>query len=168
MKVKTILTSLALSIGIYGQSGIYAGLGWGTYYYDVENTDVCGTNFDGINGGDVTCGWYTATTLNQVNSDYLVAMNVTQLEDDLTLYCGMQVDVWVNGQKSNLPFFIGDGCERCSQGSSTQSEWNSNGAPGLDFSYTALNELTGGNACNDGYVEIAWEIVNNKLYSFDA
>ncbi|KAI7975650.1 hypothetical protein EIK77_004005 [Talaromyces pinophilus] len=168
MKVQTILASLALTIGVYSHSVIYEGSGWGTYYYDVEDTDVCGSNFADINGGDVTCGWFTAATLNQVNSDYLVAMNVTQLEDDLTQYCGMQVIVYVNGVESNLPFFIGDGCKRCSEGSPTQTTWNQYGAPGLDFSYTALKELASGHACNDGYMEISWEIVDNKLYSFDA
>ncbi|GAM40116.1 hypothetical protein TCE0_034r12214 [Talaromyces pinophilus] len=159
MKAQTTLASLAslaLTIGVYSKSVIYEGSGWGTYYYDVEDTDVCGSNFAEINGGDVTCGWITAATLNQVNSNYLVAMNVTQLEDDLTQYCGMEVIVYINGVEPNLPFFIGDGCKRCSEGSPTQTTWNQYGAP------------ASGNACNDGYMEISWEIVDNKLYNFDA
>jgi hypothetical protein len=48
MKAQTTLASLAslaLTIGVYSKSVIYEGSGWGTYYYDVEDTDVCGSNF---------------------------------------------------------------------------------------------------------------------------
>lgn len=51
MKVHRILTSLALTIGVCSQSVINEGSRWGTYYYDVEDIDVCGSNFAEINGG---------------------------------------------------------------------------------------------------------------------
>lgn len=168
MKAQTVAASLLFALGAHSATVISEGSGWGTYYYDVTDTDVCGSNFASIDSGDVTCGWYSAITLDQVDSDYLVAMNVTQLEDNLTTYCGMQVIVSVDGVASDLPFFIGDGCERCSQGSVDQTTWNVDGSPGLDFSYTALNTLLDGAACDDGYHAITWEIVDTKLYSFDA
>lgn len=77
----------------------------------------------------------------------------------------MKVIVTVNGVKSNLPFFVGDGCQRCSKGSPHATTYSPDGAPGLDFSYTALNALSGGNACKDGYIKIGWEITGDKIYN---
>jgi hypothetical protein len=93
-------------------------------------------------------------------------MNATQLKGDLATYCGKQVIVSVNGVASNLQFFIGDGCKRCGTGSANNDVWDRNGAPGLDFSYTALNALSS-SACADGHIDITWEIVNSTLYTFD-
>jgi hypothetical protein len=76
----------------------------------------------------------------------------------------MQVIVYVDGVASDLPFFIGDGCERCAEGSPDATTYSPSGAPGLDFSYPALNTLSGGDACNDGYIEISWEITNTLIY----
>lgn len=74
--------------------------------------------------------------------------------------------VSINGVSSSLPLFIGDGCQRYGTGSSSSNVWNPNGAPGLDFSYSVLSELSA-NACIDGRIPISWKIVDDTLYNFD-
>ncbi|OKL59066.1 hypothetical protein UA08_05608 [Talaromyces atroroseus] len=168
MKAQTIVAAAAALFGITAKA-TFSGTGFGTWYYDLEESEICGYDVSSLNNGNALCGWYTARTLEQVGSEYLVAMNDTQLKEDLTGYCGMQVIVTVNGVTSDLPFFIGDGCQRCSEGSPDATTYSESGAPGLDFSYPALNALSGGEACDDGYIEISWEITDNKIYDlFDA
>jgi hypothetical protein len=104
--------------------------------------------------------------LDQMDTNYVVAMNHTQLIGDIALYCGKRVIVSVNGVASDLPLFIGDGCERCGTGSANSDSWDPTAAPGLDFSYSVLSELSS-NACSDGHIDITWEIVDETLYDFD-
>jgi hypothetical protein len=78
-------------------------------------------------------------------------------------YCRKRVIVSVNRVPSSLLFFIGDGCKHCSTGSS--SKWDLNGAPGLDFSYSALSDLSL-NVCTDSHISISWKIINETLYDF--
>ena len=148
------------------QSTIFSGSGFGTYYYDMQDIQACGTDFEYQNMGVVECSPQAGLTLDDINSNYIVAMNNTQLSGDMAKYCGKRVNVSVNGVASDLPLFIGDGCQRCGTGSSSNTEWDSTGAPGLDFSYSVLNELSGGAACNDGHVSITYEIVDDTLYNF--
>ena len=162
-----LTAAFALFMGAFGQSTIYSGIGFGTYYYDVEDINACGTDFEYQNMGDVECNQETGLTLDQVNSNYLVAMNNIQLTSNPSLYCGKKVVVSVNGQPSNLPLFIGDGCQRCGTGSADRDSWNAEGAPGLDFSLSVLSELSNGYACDDGHISISWEIMNETLYNFD-
>lgn len=162
------VAGLLMVLGVYGQNTIYTGSGFGTYYYDVQQIDACGTSFEYQNMGGVHCSLETTLSLTQINSNYLVAMNNTQLSSDMPLYCGKKVIVSINGQPSDLPLFIGDGCERCGTGSATATSWDSLGAPGLDFSYEVLNELSRGAACADGHINISWEIVDETLYDFDS
>ncbi|OBT88433.1 hypothetical protein VE02_03293 [Pseudogymnoascus sp. 03VT05] len=112
------------------------------------------------------CSHIASLPLTEINSNYVVAMNNTLLGGDMAKYCGKKVVVSVNGVASDLPLFIGDGCERCGTGPSTSTTWEANGAPGLDFSYSVLNDLSG-NACADGHIDISWEIVDETLYNFD-
>ncbi|OJJ50143.1 hypothetical protein ASPZODRAFT_128763 [Penicilliopsis zonata CBS 506.65] len=160
-------STLLFALGASASSSIYSGSGFGTYYYDISDVDACGTSFSSQNLGDVECSQVTALSLDTINSNYLVAMNHTQLVDNMETYCGKRVVVTINGVKSDLPLFIGDGCERCAEGSADSDTWNAEGAPGLDFSYTVLNELSGGEACDDGHVSIEWEILDETLYEFD-
>lgn len=148
------------------QSIISSGDGFGTYYYDIGQVDACGTTFANQNQGGVMCSSATLLSLDQINSDYVVAMNSTQLGEDLTLYCGKKVIISVNGQRSDMQLFIGDGCQRCGIGSSSSNTWNAEGSPGLDFSYTVLNKLSGGNACSEGHVAISWEILDDSIFTF--
>jgi hypothetical protein len=159
-------TSLLFMLRAYAQQTIYSGSGFGTYYYDIEQVEACGDDFANQNLGDVECSFETALSLDQINSNYIVAMNHSQLIQDMALYCGKQVIVSVNGVASSLPLFIGDGCERCGTGSDTSTVWNPNGAPGLDFSYTVLSELSS-SACDAGHISISWEIVDVTLYDFE-
>lgn len=161
------IAAAALSVGALGQQSIFSGAGFGTYYYDVETVSACGTSFEYQNMGPVMCNQQTALTLNDINSNYIVAMNNTQLGSDPSLYCGKKVVVSVNGQASDLPLFIGDGCQRCGEGSPDASTWNAQGAPGLDFSLSVLNKISDGAGCTDGHVDITWEIVDETLYNFD-
>ncbi|CAG8095861.1 unnamed protein product [Penicillium olsonii] len=141
--------------------------GFGTYYYDIEQVDSCGTTFRNQNKGGLMCSPAVLLSLDQINTNSVVAMNRTQLGLNPSLYCGKRVVVSVNGQPSDLQLFIGDGCERCSVGSSSSKIWNAESAPGLDFSYSVLDHLAGGNACNAGHIAISWEILDEKLYEFD-
>ncbi|TQV96415.1 hypothetical protein V2A60_003182 [Cordyceps javanica] len=161
-----ILGTLALAAGASAQSTIFKGKGFGTYYYDIEQRQACGTDFNNQNLGSVMCNWYTAKSLNDVNSNNLVAMSNLPLKtaEGRAKYCGKRVVVTVNGVKSSIPFFIGDGCERCAHG--TDSQWNANGAAGLDFSYSALSQLSP-LACQNGHIDIEYEIVDETLYHFD-
>ena len=146
---------------------IYSGMGFGTYYYDVKQVDACATSFEQQNMGNVECNFWTALSLNDINSNYLVAMNSTQLSLDPASYCGKRVIVFINGQPSDLPLFIGDGCQRCSAGSASNNIWSPQAAPGLDFSFSALSYLSNGSACDSGHISISWEIADETLYAFD-
>ncbi|EEA23312.1 hypothetical protein TMatcc_002170 [Talaromyces marneffei ATCC 18224] len=167
MKAQFIAAAAGLFAGALGQQTIFSGAGFGTYYFDVDQVDACGTSFKYQNMGPVMCNHDTALTLNDINSNYIVAMNNTQLRSNLGLYCGKKVVVSFNGVPSNIPLFIGDGCERCGLGSPDASTWNSQGAPGLDFSLSVLDEISGGVACADGHADITWEILDETLYNFD-
>jgi hypothetical protein len=167
MKAQIIAAAgLLFSSRAYAQQSLNEGSGFGTYYFDVEKIETCGTNFAAQNQGGVMCSHITSLPLTEINSNYVVAMNNTLLRGDMAKYCGKKVVVSVNGVASSLPLFIGDGCERCGTGPSTSDTWESTGAPGLDFSYSVLNELSG-SACADGHIDISWEIVDETLYNFD-
>jgi hypothetical protein len=157
---------LFLAVNASSQQTISKGSGFGTYYYDMKDIKACGTDFEYQNMGVVRCSPQAGKTLDDINSNYIVAMNNTQLGADMDKYCGKKVVVSVNGKESDLPLFIGDGCERCATGPSDAKTWDSTGAPGLDFSYSVLNELTGGKACDDGHAAITWEIVDETLHKF--
>ncbi|KFY94498.1 hypothetical protein V500_03239 [Pseudogymnoascus sp. VKM F-4518 (FW-2643)] len=167
MKAQIIAAAgLLFSSRAYAQQSLNEGSGFGTYYYDIEKIETCGTSFAAQNQGGVMCSHITSLPLTEMNSNYVVAMNNTLLRGDMAKYCGKKVVVSVNGVASDLPLFIGDGCERCGTGSSTSDTWEANGAPGLDFSYSVLNELSA-SACADGHIDITWDIVDETLYNFD-
>ncbi|GMG10247.1 hypothetical protein BDV35DRAFT_398725 [Aspergillus flavus] len=160
----TIATSYIFYTG--AQNVIFSGAGFGTYYYDIKQVNVCGTSFTFQNAGPIQCSWAKALSLTDLNSNYVVAMNRTQLAEDLTAFCGKRVIVSVNGEPSDLPLFIGDGCERCSYGSGSNAVWDPHGAPGLDFSLSALSELSA-SAWDKGHVPITWEIVDEVIHPID-
>ncbi|KAH8700966.1 hypothetical protein BGW36DRAFT_261986, partial [Talaromyces proteolyticus] len=157
---------LFLAAGTSGQSTIASGEGFGTYYYDIQQVDACGTSFEYQNQGGVMCNSQSLLSLDQMNTNYVVAMNNSDIRADPSKYCGKKVVVTVNGQQSDMPLFIGDGCQRCATGSASSDTWDAQGAPGLDFSYSVLNELSGGSACDDGHVAISWEILDETIYDF--
>ena len=150
----TIAAGLLFALGSTA-STISNGEGVGTYYYDVEQIDACGTSFKFQNMGGVMCSSDTLLTLNEMDTQNVVAMSNADLGADPSKYCGKKVVVTVDGKKSDMPLFIGDGCERC------------NSEPGLDFSYSVLNQLTGGDACNMGKAQISWEILDETIYNFE-
>ncbi|KOS21421.1 hypothetical protein ESCO_005073 [Escovopsis weberi] len=154
-----LLAPLALAAQV-----IDKGTGYGTYYYDIEDPKACYTDFRNINLGYVECSM-SPLTLTNIHSNNLVAMDHWKLAANPALYCGKQVIVSVNGVPSPIPFFIGDGCERCGRGTPNQASWNSYGAPGLDFSYSQLAALNN-NACGAGHIDISWEITNTTLFDF--
>lgn len=160
--------SLLFTSGAFAADTISKGSGFGTYYYDIEQIDACGTTFSAQNQGTVMCSHTGVLPLTEINSNNIVAMNNTELRGDLAQYCGKRVVVTVDGKQSDLPLFIGDGCQRCGSGDSNAKTWNAEGAPGLDFSYSVLNELAGGSgACDAGHIDISWEIVDETLHQFD-
>jgi hypothetical protein len=160
------VAGLFLATQAKAQDTLFSGTGFGTYYYDIQQVDACFTDFSNQNLGVVRCSPQVGLTLNAINSNYIVAMNNTQLSADLALYCGKKVNVYFDGVLSDLPLFIGDGCERCATGPSTLDVWNSTGAPGLDFSYSALTDLGGAAACNAGHISVTWEIVDELIFDF--
>ena len=147
----------------HAQTAIYSGTGFGTYYYNIGQTNACGSDFAAQNEGFVECSPLAALSLNQINSEYLVAMNHSQLVGNMAKYCGKSVIVSVDGVPSSLPLFIGDGCKRCRAGSS--SHMGSKRCSGVDFSYSALSDLSA-NACTDGHISISWKIMDETLYDF--
>jgi hypothetical protein len=151
---------------VASQEVITRGAGYGTYYYDVLDVARCGSDFTEANQGPVECSPNRYWTLNDVHSNYLVAMNHTQLAGDLGRYCGKKVMVAVNGIDSGLPLFIGDGCVRCAMDLSPSSAWNADGSPGLDLSY-GVAETLASSVCDTGHIEISWEIVDELVYQFD-
>ncbi|RJE23911.1 hypothetical protein PHISCL_03727 [Aspergillus sclerotialis] len=151
----TIAAGLLFALGTTASSVISKGEGVGTYYYDTKQVDACGTSFKFQNMGGVMCSSQTLLSLDKMDTEYVVAMSNADLGADPSKYCGKKVVVTVDGKKSDMPLFIGDGCERC------------NGEPGLDFSYSVLNKLTGGDACNNGKTQISWEILDDTIYNFD-
>lgn len=168
MHTYPIIIHLSLMICAYSASIIDRGVGFGTYYYDVEQRQACGSNFTMANTGVVECN-IGALSLDDIDSNYVVAMNHTMLSNDLAKYCGRRVTVIADDGVQSCEtrwLFIGDGCERCGIGSSVSKEWNPVGAPGLDFSYSVLSELSQ-NACKDGHIEISWEITDDIVYRFD-
>lgn len=154
-------------ISASAQSVINSGQGFATEYYDIKDPHVCGWSYDTGNQGNVACNPLYGLSLNKINSNYLVAMNNTLLHTNLSLYCGKKVVVSFNGKPSSLPLFIGDGCERCSMGSSVSRIWNPTAAPGIDLSHEVLQALSG-DACHAGHVEISWEVFDEQVYEFDA
>jgi hypothetical protein len=166
MTTQIVAAAGLLFSGAYAQESLSRGSGFGTYYYDIEQINACGTSFAAQNEGGVMCSHITSLSLTNMNTNYVVAMNNTLLRGDMVKYCGKKVVVFVNSVASDLPLFIGDGCERCATGPSTSGSWEANGAPGLDFSYSVLNELSE-SACAKGHIDIAWNIVDEMLYNFD-
>lgn len=162
----TALAGLFFMLGTSAHESIFSGTGFGTYYYDVKQVEACHTSFAAPNAGALECEPETLLSLDHVGSNYVVAMNHSQLVLDMAKYCGKRVAVTVNGKQSDLPLFIGDGCLRCAGGSASSDVWNWDGAPGLDFSYSVLEELSGGAACTDGHVPISWEILDDTVYRF--
>lgn len=79
---------LALVSHAQAQDVIDAGNGFGTYYYDIEQVQACGTDFSNQNLGFVECNYNTGLSLNEIDSNYVVAMNHTQIAADLAYYCG--------------------------------------------------------------------------------
>lgn len=140
--------------------------GFATYYYDVENVRACDTSFENQNKGGVTCS-NPLLTLNDLATNHVVAMNVTELRANPSRYCGKKVIIYKNGRRFDLDLFIADGCERCSIGSASGDTWNPNGASGIDLSKEVLDQITGNKACHDGYTHIEFEIVDQTLFSFE-
>lgn len=160
-----LASALLLAPSALAQDVLFSGNGFGTYYYDVFDMDGCATGYQGMEKQPVECSLEEFLALETINSDYLVAMNHTQLAADMGKWCGKRVIVSVNGVPSSMPFFIGDGCGRCSEGSADQATWDPAGAPGLDFSFAALNQLNS-EACAKGHIDISWEIVDEQIYNF--
>lgn len=159
------------SVGLFvasaaAQTVLNSGTGFGTLYYDVLDPTGCQDNFVFQNEGFVECN-QGALSLDQMNTDNVVAMNHTLLAGNLAKYCGKKVIVTTNGVAHDLNLFIGDGCARCAGGPSTATAWNPDGAPGLDFSYTIAQQLNS-NACFNGHFDLSWEIVDETLYNFDS
>ncbi|KAK8142842.1 hypothetical protein G3M48_008104 [Beauveria asiatica] len=158
--------TVALAATASAQQLILREKGFGTYYYDVQQPQSCGTDLSLQNQGNVMCSFNSALSLKDINRNNLVAVSnrLLKTREGRALHCGKRVIVTVNGVVSDTRFFVGDGCERCAHGSN--STWDPNGAAGLDFSYTALNALSP-SACQNGHIDIKFDIVDETLYHFD-
>ncbi|EED22718.1 hypothetical protein TSTA_062060 [Talaromyces stipitatus ATCC 10500] len=143
---------------------ISSGEGFATYYYDIKQPDACHISLSNMNSIPMQCG----PSADDVNSNYIVAINLTQLNLDMTFYCGKQVIIPINDKISTLLLFVGDGCKRSGGGSPSSDTWNSEAASRLDLSYSVLDELADGAACGKGYIRITWEIRDVLLYDFNS
>jgi hypothetical protein len=73
------VVNLLFTARVHAQGVLSSGSGFGTYYHDINRINACGTSFVSQNKGPVECSLTTALTLNDVNSNYLVAVNHTLL-----------------------------------------------------------------------------------------
>lgn len=154
MRQSRLMIVLCLILRVNAHNTLFAGAGKGTYYYDISEVQVCGTTFVDQNKGNVGCS-VSALSLDQISSNYIVAINNTQLHENLSTFCGKRIVLYVNGHRSDLPLFVGDGCARCADDS------------GVDLSYSVLNDMMKGTACENGHTPISWEIVDEDIYAFD-
>jgi hypothetical protein len=72
---RQIIAGLLYVLRVIARKNIYNGTGFGTYYYDVKQVDACGNDFALQNTGLVECSLLTVLSLDQINSNYLVAIN---------------------------------------------------------------------------------------------
>lgn len=153
MKPFRLAVVLSQVLRALAQETLFTGTGEGTYYYDVHEVQACGTNFMYQNMGNVGCS-VSALSLNQISSN-IVAINNTQLHENIAGLCGKRIVLHVNGRRSNVPLFVGDGCARCAVDS------------GVDLSYSVLNDMMEGTACEKGHTAVNWEILDDNIYTFD-
>ena len=76
---------LLLATAAHSSSAIFEGEGFGTYYYNLDPLDVSGNDFSSMDSGQVECSLTQAWSLDQIGSNYLVAMNHTQLAENMSL-----------------------------------------------------------------------------------
>lgn len=146
------------------QKIIAEGKGYGTMYYDVVSPKVQHYDWSVANSGALQCSFSTKISLDDVHSNYIIAINATELRQNRNKYCGKRVIVDVGGVTSDKQFFIGDGCKHCALDTKS-GKYNPHGAPGLNFSYLALMELSC-DAYAKGNIEIGWKIVDEEVHSF--
>ena len=154
MKPFRLAAVLSQILRAVAQKTLFTGTGTGTYYYDIHEVQVRGIDFTDQNMGNVGCS-ASALSLDQISSNYIVAINNTQLHENLPELCGKKVILYVNGRRSNVPLFVGDGCARCAVDS------------GVDLSYSVLNDMMQGMAWEKGHTTIRWEILDQNIYTFD-
>jgi hypothetical protein len=64
-KSQVLTASLLYVFRAYAQTAIYSGTGFGTYYYNIGQTNACGSDFTSQNEGFVECSPLAALALNQ-------------------------------------------------------------------------------------------------------
>lgn len=142
-----------------GGSTLLTGSGSGTYYYDVTNRMCPGIDTSPLNNAYVKCtsnnpAFYK--TLGQYGNNNIIAIdnNLLNAPGGRERYCGKQVRVYRNGVEVPGPFVIMDGCPTC-------------GSTKLDFSLTALDRISGGNACQGGNIGgLSWTMTSNQIIPF--
>jgi hypothetical protein len=140
-----------------GGSTLLTGSGSGTYYYDITNRMCNGIDTSYMNGAYTTCTGNPPRSLGQYGNNNIVAIGVHLLNapGGRERYCGKQVRVYRNGAEVPGPFVIWDGCASC-------------GSTKLDFSLTALDRISGGNACQVGNVGgLSWTVTSNQIIPFE-
>jgi hypothetical protein len=139
-------------------------------YYGVNDGDVCGeqnggpfparwAETSGINEGYVTCTSNLQTeakTLNQYNSNRIVAMNANMLNNDRNYWCGKEVQIFgPDGNQITIdegPFILYDGCAACTS------------AQIIDVSALAFTKLSGGK-CGNNPEGFTVKVIDNDLSS---
>ena len=142
-----------------GGSTLLTGSGSGTYYYDIANRMCPGIDTSPLNNAYVKCtsnnpAYYK--TLGQYGNNNIIAIdnNLLNAPGGRERYCGKQVRVYRNGAEVPGPFVIMDGCPTC-------------GSTKLDFSLTALDRISGGNACQGGNIGgLSWTVTSNQIIPF--
>lgn len=142
-----------------GGSTLLTGSGSGTYYYDITGRNCFGIDTSPLNNAYVKCTSNNPEfykTLGQYGNNNIIAIdnNLLSAPGGRERYCGKQVRVYRNGAEVPGPFVIMDGCPTC-------------GSTKLDFSLTALDRISGGNACQVGNVGgLSWTVTSNQIIPF--
>lgn len=142
-----------------GGTTLLSGSGSGTYYYDITNRMCPGIDTSSLNNAYPKCtsndpAFYK--TLGQYGNNNIIAIdnNLLSAPGGRERYCGKQVRVYRNGAEVPGPFVIMDGCPTC-------------GSTKLDFSLTALDRISGGNACQGGNIGgLSWTVTSNQIIPF--
>ncbi len=141
---------------------LYSGTGVGTYFYD--QSSKCPKDKGEYKALEQVpiCSKQTGPrkrTLRQLNSNNVVAIDVSLLTRNKATLCGKKVLVFYNGTQVAAPnggdFFVWDGCATCK-------------APpgGIDLSLSGLKNAYA-DACNIDKVPcISWAVVDEQVYGY--
>ncbi|KAJ3066052.1 hypothetical protein HDU98_010617 [Podochytrium sp. JEL0797] len=137
---------------------LITGSGSGTYYYDAAGNSCPGQGSLAAEGnGYTSCEPSSGyKTLAEHHDNYIVALDINQMNGHKAELCGKRVVVKHNGVVVPGNFVVWDSCVACA------------GGVRLDFSLTGL-EMVDPNACELGVVPgVSWEVLDEQVIPYVA